>query len=168
MSSSLELTLSVTKLCAVEAPPLPNRTLSQSSPATVGSFSALPSSSNRPAGSGRPLAVPPSLPNTSGGTTALTTIVTVAPAGRLASVAVRKSVGLTDAASNVLDATPQVSRSASGNWSVTETLVAGPAPVLETVMVNDAVSPGWIVWTPSVMALEMFSSGRSVTLVEAL
>src|SRR3954469_9708714 len=125
MSSVLELTWSVTKLWAVEAPPLPNRTLSQSSPATAGSFSALPSSSNRAAGSGWPLAVPPSLPNRSNGIRALTTIVAVAPAGTLASVAVRKSVELTDAVSNVLDVTDQLSRSASGNWSVTTTLVAG-------------------------------------------
>ena len=46
--------------------------------------------------------------------------------------------------SNVVDVTVQVSRSAAGNWSVTTTLVAGPAPVLVTVMVNEAVSPGWI------------------------
>ena len=85
---------------------------------------------------------PASLPNRSAGTTALTTIVTLAPAGSEASVAVRKSVELIVAESKVLDATLQLSRSASGNWSVTTTFVAGPAPVLETVMVKDAVSPG--------------------------
>ena len=45
------------------------------------------------------------------------------------------------------------SRSASGSWSVTTTLVAGPAPALVTVMVKEAVSPGWITSNPPVTAL---------------
>src|SRR5881397_4068686 len=149
MSSVLELTASVTKLWAVELPPLPKTALLQSSPATLGSLTAFPSSSNNPGGSGSPLPAPV-LPNRSAGTTALTTTVTLAPAGSDASVAVRKSVELIVAESKVLEATPQLSRSGSGNWSVTTTFVAGPAPVLETVMVKEAVSPGWMTVIPPV------------------
>ena len=46
---------------------------------------------------------------------------------------------------------------------MTRTLVAGPAPVFDTVMVKDAVSPGWITSGP-LTAFEMWSSGSSVTL----
>ena len=69
---------------------------------------------------------------------------------------------------NELEVTLQVSRSGSGSWSVTTTLVAGPAPVLVTVMVKDAVSPGWITFgPPPVITLVMCSSGNSVTLADA-
>src|SRR5205809_4997487 len=168
MSSVLELTWSVTKLCATALPPLPNRTLLQSSPVTLGSSVALPSSSNRPLGRGSPLPVPPSVPKMSKGTTALTVIEAVAPPARLELLAVRKPLELIEDEPNVLEATHQVSKVASGSWSVTSTLLAGPAPVFDTVMGKEAVSPGWMTSPePGVTALVISRLGSRVTLADA-
>src|SRR5262245_32886444 len=81
-------------------------------------------------------------PKTSNGTRALTVIDVVAPATRGELTAVRKSSSLIDAVSKVLESTRHVNTAPADNWSVTITPVAGPAPVLLTVMVKDAVSPG--------------------------
>ena len=102
------------------------------------------------------------------GIAALTVTDSLAPAGRVALLAVRKSPVLIEAVSKVQEATVQVSWSAAGNWSVTWTLVAGPAPSLVTVMVKEAVSPGWITsGEPGVTALVISRCGSSVTLADA-
>src|SRR5262245_606545 len=102
----------------------------------------------------------------SSGITASTLTDAVAPAARVALLAVRRSPVLIEVVPKVLvpGGRVQVSWSAAGSWSVTETLVAGPAPVLETVMVREAVSPGWIVSrNPGVTVLGMVRFGSSVT-----
>src|SRR5262249_16031004 len=154
MSSPVVLTASVTKLLA--SAPLVRGPFTASaktwSPSCEGVVEpddprtpvvALPSSSKTPAATGSPLPPPPpDEPKISKGITALTVMVTVVPAGKVALLAVRKSPLLIEDTSKVLEATVQVSWSAAGNWSVTRTFVAGPAPSLLTVMVNEAVSPG--------------------------
>src|SRR5262245_43026076 len=165
MSSPVELTASVTKVWANGLPPSPKTALAQSSPATSGSLTAFPSSSNGPAGR-FPVPPPGGEPKMSRGTTALTVTEAVAPAGRLELVAVRKSPTLMLVVAKVEESTFQVSRSGSGSWSVTTTLVAGPAPSFVTVMVNEAVSPGSITLKPLVTAFTITRCGIRVTLAD--
>src|SRR5262245_6462525 len=180
MSSAVVLTASVTKLAAM-APlvlvPLTTslKIWSQSCEVVVEPDVprtpevALPSSSNTPAATGSPLLVPPPVgPKMSRGIKALTVTDTLAPAARVKLLAVRKSLVLIEVVSNWLETFVQVSWSAAGSWSLTRTLVAGPAPSLVTVMVNEAVSPGWITsGKPEVAGFEIGRCGTSGTLDEA-
>src|SRR5207253_9060138 len=116
--------------------------------------------------------VPESDPKIVRGITAATVTEALAPAARLALLAVRRSPALTVAVPKLLEVTVQVSRSGSGSWSVTTTLLAGPAPSLLTVMVKEAVSPGWMTTGVSpgawpVTALVIDRCGSSVTLADA-
>ncbi len=63
----------------------------------------------------------------------------------------------------VLEVTIQVSMSASGSWSVMTTLMAVPAPGLETLMVKEAVSPGWMTVWLAVTVFTMDSLGSVST-----
>src|SRR5262249_20140405 len=128
----------------------------------------LPSSSNRPSGTGSELGRPAVLPKMPRGTTARTVIVAVGPAGRGASVAVSSPPLLMEPLKAPVYTAVQVNSLGSGRLSVTTTLVAGPAPVFETVIVKEAVSPGWIVLAnPGLTALAICTLGSKVTLVEA-
>src|SRR5262245_16463271 len=113
MSSFVVLTASVTKELANEAPPLA-KTLAQSSPATAGSSTALPSSSNGPLGR-FPVPLPGGGPKMSEGMTALTVTEAVAPAASDALLAVNKSPVLIEVTSKVDASTPHDSRAASGS-----------------------------------------------------
>src|SRR5262245_60292253 len=167
MSSPVVLTASVTKLWANELPPFPNTALLQSSPVTAGSSRAFPSSSKGPLGR---FPVPPGGvvgPKMSSGIRAFTVTEAVATAARLGLLAVSRSPMLMLVVEKVDEATPQVSKSGSGSWSVTTTLVAGPAPSFVTEMVNDAVSPGWIrLLKPLVTTFSIFRWGSRVTLAD--
>ena len=126
-SSPLVLTASVTKLDAI-APlvlvPLTTslKTWSQSCEVVVepdvpsNPVVALPSNSNTPAATGSPLPAPlPVVPKMSPGIVALRVTDVLAPAGRVALVAVRKSLVLIEAVSRVKEVTLQANWSAAGN-----------------------------------------------------
>src|SRR5438128_1182563 len=174
MLSLVLLITSVTEAWSAELPPFPKRTLLQSSAGPTGGAAlnavASPSSSNRPLGIGSPLpTVPGGGPKIFTGITALTMMETLEPAARVALLAVRKSPELSEAESNPSNEEIVQGNAGSGSWSVTTMPLAAPAPVFETVMVKEAVSPGWMTaLVPSpVTVLLIARTGISVTLVDA-